>query len=148
MFWRSSWGLSYSKRWARNRTISRHGGEHGLRWPLAEVAQQERNVSAATSLPHREWRHLPQAIFHTPTSSCEMECKWQGWNLKYLKIKLDLFLTSQIRVRWKWIKDLTIRITSIELVWVICCWVTSYSHTEWLKTYAFSSLWETSPSGL
>lgn len=91
----------------------------------------------------------PSHLSH-PTSPCEIACKWQGWNSKQFcwKIKLDLFLTSQIRVRWKWIKDLTIRITSIELVWVICCWVTSYSHTEWLKTHAFSSLWVRNFGGL
>ena len=110
---------------------------------LAEAAQQGIHVSAAASpLACCEGGTAPRHLSHL-TSPCEIECKCQGWNSKQFcwKIKLDLFLTSHIRVRWKWIKDLTIRITTIELVWVICCWVTSYSHTKWLKTHAFSSPW-------
>lgn len=41
-------------------------GKHGLRWPLAEMAQQEIIMSAATSLPMLSVREaLPQAILHT-----------------------------------------------------------------------------------
>ena len=101
-------------------------GERSLRRPLAEAAQQGTHVSAAASpLASCEGSLAPHHLSYL-TSPCEMECKCQGWNSKQFcwKIKLDLFLTSQIRVRWKWIKDLTIRITTRELVWVICCWVT------------------------
>lgn len=124
-------------------TMENAVGERSLRRPLAEAAQQGTHVSAAASpLASCEGSLAPHHLSYL-TSPCEMECKCQGWNSKQFcwKIKLDLFLTSQIRVRWKWIKDLTIRITTRELLWVICCWVTSYSHTEWLKTHAFSSPW-------